>query len=328
MSNKLNKKREFDISITGDTYAGVHAMPYVTAAVKSPDTVAKGFVRTIDGLTKSAVINNIASAAPIVAGGTGAACDFTAGTALSTTERVLTLTDFKVSEQICRATVFPTWMGQGMDRNGNLPNTFSDFIMSTVAGAAGQQIENGLWLGTLGSVVGQKGFLSDTGTFDTAGFAGAILNGATVVETAELETPAGTLAFMGEVYDSVVANKPALLSKPGFGFYVGEKVYALYLQSLASSLSYQNLGAAGNFQGVTYMGIPLFVCPGMPTKAIVATYKENLVYGTNNNTDWTEVQLIPTYMYDGSDNVRMVMKFALGVQCAVIGDVVIGHDLV
>ena len=35
MANKiqLSKKREFDITITGDTYAGVHAMPYVTAAL-------------------------------------------------------------------------------------------------------------------------------------------------------------------------------------------------------------------------------------------------------------------------------------------------------
>ena len=51
MANKiqLSKKREFDITITGDTYAGVHAMPYVTAALRSPDTVAKGYVRTIDG---------------------------------------------------------------------------------------------------------------------------------------------------------------------------------------------------------------------------------------------------------------------------------------
>ena len=328
MSNKLNKKREFDITITGDTYAGIHAMPYVTAAVKSPDTVAKGYVRTIDGLTKSAVINNIASAAPIVAGGTGSACDFTAGTALSTTEKVLTLTDFKVAEQICRATVFPTWMGQGMDRNGNLPNTFSDFIMSTVAGAAGQQIENGLWLGKLGAVVGQKGFLSDTGAFTLAALGDSILAGADTVVTVEAQTPAGTLAFLGEVYNKVAADKSALLGKPGFGFYVGEKVYALYLQALAANTTFQGLGSAGNFQNVTYMGIPLFVCPGMPVHAIVATYKENLVYGTNNNTDWTEVQLIPTYMYDGSDNVRMVMKFAVGVQVAVIGDVVVGHDLV
>ena len=62
-----NKRYEFDITVNGDTYAGVHSLPYVTAALRSPDTVAKGYVRTIDGLTKSAVINNIDSANPIFA---------------------------------------------------------------------------------------------------------------------------------------------------------------------------------------------------------------------------------------------------------------------
>ena len=59
--------------------------------VKSPDTIAKGYVRTIDGLnSKAAVINNLgASANPIVA----AACSFSSGNDTSLTEQVLTLTD-------------------------------------------------------------------------------------------------------------------------------------------------------------------------------------------------------------------------------------------
>ena len=103
-----NKRYEFDITVNSDTYAGVHSLPYVTAALRSPDTVAKGYVRTIDGLTKSAVINNIASTNPIVA----AACSFSSGNDTSTSEQVLTLTDLKVNEEICRGTIFPTWIGQ------------------------------------------------------------------------------------------------------------------------------------------------------------------------------------------------------------------------
>ena len=37
----LSKKRNFDIEVIADTYAGKLALPYVAAAVKSPDTVAK-----------------------------------------------------------------------------------------------------------------------------------------------------------------------------------------------------------------------------------------------------------------------------------------------
>jgi hypothetical protein len=60
---------------------------------------------------------------------------------------------------------------------------------------------------------------------------------------------------------------------------------------------------------------------------IVATYRENLVFGTNLATDWTEARVIPTYQFDGSDNVRIVMNFALGVQCAVAADGVYGSTV-
>ena len=75
------------------------------------------------------------------------------------------------------------------------------------------------------------------------------------------------------------------------------------------------------------MGFPIYVCPGMFNDVIVATYPENLVFGTNNNTDWTEVRMIPTYEYDGSDNIRIVMNFAVGVQVAVATDGVYGSTV-
>ena len=121
-----NLPKKYDLAIGGgDTYAGVQALPYVSAALRSPDTIAKGYVRVLDGLTKSAVINNIASANPIVA----AACAFSNEDNVTSSEQVLTLTDLKVNEAICRGTVFPTWMGQGMDRNGDLPQSFADFLL-------------------------------------------------------------------------------------------------------------------------------------------------------------------------------------------------------
>ena len=66
----------------------------------------------------------------------------------------------------------------------------------------------------------------------------------------------------------------------------------------------------------------------MPDDCLVATYKENLVFGTNLSTDWTEARIIPTYQYDGSDNVRIVMNFATGVQTAVASDGVVGANFI
>ena len=326
MANKiqLSKKREFDITITGDTYAGVHALPYVTAALRSPDTVAKGYVRTMDGLTKSAVINNIASSNPIVA----AACAFSSENSVSSTEQVLTLTDLKVNEEICRGTVFPTWLGQGMDRNGNLPQEFSDFLLKVVAGKAAAQLEIGIWQGS--SPFG-TGFLSDDGTQDETGADASAMKDFSEVDFADALAASDILTDMASVYNKAASDISGILTKPGAGFYMNNKTYGFYIQALAAAGSNQGQvsGAGFNLDGdnMTYFGYPIYRCPGMFNDTIVFTYPENLVFGTNLATDWTEARLIPTYEYDGSDNVRVTMNFAVGVQTAVATDGVYGSTV-
>ena len=323
----LSKEYQFDITVTDNTYAGKLALPYVTAAVKSPDTVAKGYVRTIDGLNRKAVINNLACSDPIVAGGTSN-CSFSSGNDTTLTEQVLTLTDLKVNEEICRASIFPTWIGENMDRNGNLPTSFEDFLLSTVAGRAGAQLENGIWVADASSIFG-TGFLSNDGVFDQLGlnasamadFTQATLNSGAATTNANIDDALAT------VFDSVGGSHPGLIDRPGFGVYMNNKMYGFYGQFLTASGSGQGinmLGSSQDINGLNYMGYPIYRCPGMPDDCIVMSYPENLVFGTNLATDWTEARTIPTYQYDGSDNVRVVMNFAIGVQVGVKDDGVVG----
>jgi len=325
----LSKEYQFDVTVTDNTYAGKLAMPYVTAAVKSADTVAKGYVRTIDGLNSKAVISNLGISDPIQA----ASCDWSTGYpgAPTLTEQVLTLTDLKVNESVCRGTIFPTWIGENMDRNGNLPGTFEDFLLSTVAGKAGEQLEEFIWTG---AAPFGTGFLSDDGVFDQNG-----LNASPLADFPQVTMAGGAgidstnaVSSFGKVYDSAATNSPAILSKPGLAFYCNNRTYGFYIQQLAGQGAFtvhqgiNNLGPDQSFPQATYLGIPILVCPGMPDDAVVLTYKDNLVFGTNLATDWTEVRVIPTYQYDGSDNVRIVMNFAVGVQVAVKTDGVVGCD--
>tara|TARA_R100001082_G_scaffold96226_1_gene63714 strand:+ start:94 stop:1086 length:993 start_codon:yes stop_codon:yes gene_type:complete len=318
----LSKEYQFDITVTDNTYAGKLALPYVTAAVKSPDTVAKGYVRQIDGLNSKAVISNLGVNDPIVA----AACSFSSGNDTSLTEQVLTLTDLKVNEEICRGTLFPTWIGENMDRNGNLPGTFADFLLGSVAAKAGEQLENSIWKGSSPFGVG---FLSDDGTFDETGLEASACKSFFEADISAI-TAANAITQFAACYDKAVAQCPGILSKSDIGFYVNNKTYGLYIQQLAGQGAFtshqgiNNLGPDQSFQAVTYLGIPIYVCPGIFDDAIVLTYRENMVFGTNLATDWTEARLIPTYEYDGSDNVRVVMNFAVGVQTAVASDGVVG----
>ena len=321
--DNLNKKRNFDIEVIADTYAGKLALPYVAAAVKSPDTVANGFVRQIDGLNKKAVLGNVGSPTPVVAD----ACGFTDNSNTTFDEQVLTLTQYKVNEEICRGTVFPTWIGENMDRNGDLPTSFSDFLMATVAANAGQQIENGIWRGILDGTNNSVGFLSNDGVFNAAGWA-ASATANFQGQAISAITNSNAVDQLGLVYDNAVANVPGILSKPDVCFYVSLKTYGLYMQELAKAGNGQGINSLGSnqsLQSMTYLGIPIHVCPGTFDDSIVLTYASNMVYGTNLATDWTEAQIIPTYEYMGNDAVRIIMNFAVGVQTAVKGDGVVGH---
>ena len=327
MANKiqLSKYHEFDITVNSDTYAGVHALPYVTAALRSPDTIAKGYVRTIDGLNKSAVISNVAASNLIVAADE---CGFVSGGNTSTSEQILTLTDLKVNEEICRQTVFPTWMGQGMDRNGNLPQSFGDFLLQVVAGKAAAQLEIGIWQGN--SPFG-TGFLSNDGNQDEDGADNSACGGFSEVDFADSLAASDILTDMASVYDKAASDISGILTKPGAGFYMNNKTYGFYIQALAAAGSNQGqisgLGFDAKSDTATFFGYPIYRCPGMFNDVILFTYPENLVFGTNAATDWTEARLIPAYEYTGGDEVRIAMNFAVGVQTAVASDGVYGSTV-
>tara|TARA_R110002012_G_scaffold287577_1_gene480003 strand:- start:48 stop:1043 length:996 start_codon:yes stop_codon:yes gene_type:complete len=328
MANKLielNKQYDMAIAINpATTYAGEQALPYVTAAVKSNDTVAKGYVRTMDGLTSKAVISSLVTTDPIV----GAACAFSDAGTTTLGERVLTVTDLKVNREVCRKTLFPTWVGKNMTQNGDLPNSFSDFLLEVVAGQAAAQIENGIWVADASGIFG-AGFLSNDGVFDQNGlnasacadFTQATLNSGAATTSANIDDALAT------VYASVTGSHPGLEFKEGFGFYMNNKMYSFYAQYLAGTATGQGINMLGltlNPENLSYLGHPIYRCPGMPDDAIVATYKSNLVFGTNLGTDLTEAQIIPTYQYDGSDNIRVVMNFGIGVQSGIGTDGVVG----
>ena len=322
----ISKRRDFDITINpATTYAGEQALPYVTAAVKSNDTIAKGYVRQMDGLTSKAVISSLVTTDPIVA----AACAFNDAGTTTLGERVLTVTDLKVNREVCRKTLYPTWVGKNMTQNGGLPKTFEDFLLEVVAGQASAQIENGIWVADAGPIFG-AGFLSNDGVFDQLGLNASACADFTQVTMAGVGTAIDATNIddcLKAVYDKVVADHPGLEFKQGFGFYMNNKTFSFYSQFLAGTASGQGINMLGltlNPEGLSYLGHPIFRCPGMPDDAIVATYTDNLVVGSNLGTDMTEATLIPTYQYDGSDNIRVVMNFGLGVQTGIGTDGVVG----
>ena len=318
MKNNLKKYEFANPTIGANTYAGQLSLPYVSAAVKANLTVTGGGVRTIDGFNSKAVISNLTVADPLGA----ASCTFNP-TDTTIGESVITLTDFNVNIQYCRGTVYDTWIGQGMDRNGNLPQAFEEFVLETLVANVGQAIETEMWQG--GGNWG-TGFLSNDGSFGNVSFGNSAMASFATQELSDNPSADNILKNLNEVYSKVVSDKPAILSKTGFGFYMSQQMYSYYAMKLGSETTFQASGAAGTFTGLTFMGYPIYICPGMFNDAIVATYPENLVLASNARSDMNEVRIIPAYQYDGSDNINVVMKFAAGVGCGVAADGVVGYN--
>tara|TARA_R110000850_G_scaffold15836_2_gene49310 strand:+ start:90 stop:755 length:666 start_codon:yes stop_codon:yes gene_type:complete len=207
---------------------------------------------------------------------------------------------------------------------------FVTFVMATVAAYTAEAVENVIWIG---SSLYAGGFLSNDGVYDNAGYQASIIGTAVVNEqavTAAGFTAANVLGATGafaEVYNNAVANAPGILNKTDITFYCSTAVAGKYMQALAASGNAQgvNLQATNQaFDTLQYLGIPLSVCPGMPDEALLLTHKENLVVGSNLNTDYTTAQYIDAWQFDGGDEVKIAMRFGLGCQVAMPSDVVFG----
>ena len=308
------------------TYAGEAADFYVAPAIHGADTVANNWVTQLDGIQNKAVISGASVAGDVIQ---SASCDFSDGDSVTVNERVLTLTDLKVNESLCRGTILPTWQGmtgarQSMDWSND---SFRNFVFATIAAKTAESVENNIWVG--GKITG---LLSNDGVFDSAGWAAGQLQGAT--EQVILAPTASTaIAEFNKVYTKMAETTPAVLTKPDVAFYVNPKTYALYVQQLAglgaasSSLAGQginNQATAQAFNNVSFMGIPVHVSGGMPDSCIVMAQESNLYVGSNLRTDYTQAAVIPVYQYDGSDNIRVTMQFGLGVQAGRKTEIVVG----
>ena len=315
-----SQKYNFDITVTDNTYAGELALPYVTAAVTGAETIANNRCRLIEGVVHKAVVSNLNITDPIQAAG----CTGADGANLSLTEQVLTLNDLMVKEVICRGTIFPTFVAaQGrMRRDGQIPPDFSQFLLSTVADKTGENLESLMWAGDAGAVWG-LGLLSNDGVIDETGIDASAMADFTEAVVAAAFTAANILGEMDKVFAAVAAT-PGILAKAGAGFYLSYEAFAFMQQAIAAQGT--DLGYNRDLKTVTYLGYPVYPTAGIPNSAdvIAFTYPDNIVVGTNAYTGNESAALIPVYQYDGSDNVKVSMDFAAGVQVAVPTDGVVG----
>lgn len=287
------------------TYAGEFAGKYISAALLSGNTIANGGITVKPNVKFKEVVKKVATSGLIG----NASCDFTDAGSLTLTERILQPEEFQVNLELCKKDFRSDWeaVQMGYSAYDNLPPKFADFLIGHVAAKVAEQTEQNIWQGadaTAGEFDGLSVLLAaDSDVVDVVG---------TTV------TSANVIAELGKIVDAIPS---AVYGKEDLKIYVSSNIAKAYVSAQAA-LGYRDLYHVGKTE-MNFQGIPLFVANGLADNDAVAAETSNLYFGTGLLADHNEVKVIDMADLDGSQNVRIVMRFTAGVQYGIGSDIVL-----
>ena len=302
------------------TYAGEFAGEYIAAALLSAPTLDQEGVTIKPNVKFKEVIKTYAID-DIVKDGT---CDFTDTSTLTLAEQILEPETFQVNLELCKADFRNDWeaVSMGYSAHDSLPPTFSDFMIAHTAEKVAQKMEKNIWQG------------SNALTGEFAGFLELLSGDTAVVDvTATTVDSSNVVAELGKVADAIPST---IYGKEDLNIYVPQNVARAYVRALGGFAA-NGVGAAGTNDagtqwfagrgvgniGLSFDGINLFVCDGLPSNKMVAAQKSNLFFGTGLLSDHNEVKVLDMADLDGSQNVRVIMRFTGAVQYGIGSDIVL-----
>jgi hypothetical protein len=292
-----NKYKFSGPTISPNTYAGEFAGKYIAAALLSGKTLGEELITVHPNVPYKQVIRNWQNSIVIA----DATCDFTDSSSVTLGEYVLTTTEKQVNLQLCKNQLRTTWeaANAGFSAFEKVPTDFNQFLLAQVAAEVAQSVELGIW----------KTTLFYNGTADE-GMVGYLLDNSAITRTASgATTGANVVARLQDMLD----NSPsALYGKEGYQFYVGPSTMKAYQAALS----------AGNFnfqfyvgeKPMNFQGIPVTMVNGLNDFDCVLGLKSDLHFGTGLLSDiQNEVKVIDMSDIDGSQNVRVIMRFTGGI---------------
>jgi len=306
------------LTINSSTYAGELALPYINAAILSGDTLAKNYVTIKEGVKYKAVLKKLSNAASLVQSGTN--CDFSQAGSLNLDESVLTVTDLKTNLELCKSEFARDWEAAQTGRgfiNDVVPSNFADFLIGYAAAKVGETIEYTIWQGDTGGTYT---------SFD--GFEKKINANAGTYYNATWTSPGGTMSATTVIanLNQLINNLPAaLIGSPDTKLYMNRQTAQYYRQAI-TALGYMQMYQASEGFNLQFNGYDIFVCPGMSAGTVIAAQPSNLFVGVDANSDFAEVKVVDMSLTDASDNVRMAMRYRVGVQVGVYQDVCFGSN--
>lgn len=303
-------------SITS-TYAGQFSGKYIAAALLSAPTLDKEYITIKPNIKYKEVIKKYSNSA-IVFDGT---CDFNPTSTVTLSEQILQPEEFQVNLTLCKKDFRSDWeaLEMGISIYDHLPPTFTDFMIGQVAGQVAQKIEQNIWTGN-SSVNGNFASFSELFLSSSVDGTGIISGSWTAANNVT-----GSTTVLAGLQQVVNVIPTAVYGKEDLGIYVSTAAMKAFQTAVGGGSAYAN---GYNNQTVIgqkpmdFQGIPLLHCPGLPATTVVAAQKSNLFFGTALMSDKNEVKVLDMADLDGSQNVRIIMRYTAGVQFGIASDIV------
>jgi len=247
-----------------------------------------------------------------------ATCDFSDTSTITLAEKILQPEEFQVNLELCKKDFHSDWeaISMGYSAFDELPANFADFLIGHVAAKVAQKTEQTIWTGATATA----------GEFN--GFQALLAADADVVDVVGTTiTAANVIDELGKVVDAIPTS---VYGKEDLYIYVPQGVARAYVRALggfgASGLGANGVAAQGttwyNGGDLAFDGVKIFVASGLGANKMVAAQKSNLFFGTGLLADSNEVKLLDMADLDGSQNVRVVMRYTAGVQIGIGADIV------
>ncbi len=294
-------------------FSGKAAGFYISAALK--ETRSLDYLTLIENIKFKSNIQRMAGSSVV----RDATCDFTDNGTLALTEKVLEPKNLQINLDLCKTTLLSSWEALQMRAGAGSPPppSFDDYVISYMGEIIADAAESSIWSGVAANNGEFAGFLG-TGT-------GYLLPGvdATVIQSSAsgAYAAANIIANLQTLTADMAANVSPILRKEDLHIYMNPKTYAFYV-SAVSTLGYVNAyNMNGDYEPV-FEGYKIAVCPGMVDNQLVAAQRSNMFAGTDLLSDTTRIALLDMANLDGSDNIRVVAKYSMGVQTGVGADIV------
>jgi len=298
------------------TYSGDFAGKYIAAALLSAPTLDKGGITIVPNVKYKQVIKRLATDGIVK----NATCDYDPTSTITLTERILQPEEFQVNLTLCKQDFVSDWnaLEMGYSAFDVLPKSFSDYLIAYAAEKVAADMESAIWTG-VNATAGQFAGIMTQLTTDASLPSAQEVAGTTV-------TAANVITELGKIVD---ACPSALYGKEDLTLYVSNNIYRAYVRALggfaASGVGangYDNKGTNQVLNDLYFDGVRIFMANGLANNTALLAQKSNLYFATGLLNDMNEVKVLDMGDLDGSQNVRVIMRFTADAKYGFASDVV------